>query len=71
VASELRGLQYLQVTWNEWRAAANLGRGLVATGHTLPQTDLVLAAVALGRDCEIYRSDPNFDLILGLRRFSP
>lgn len=71
MASELRGLQYLQVTWNEWRAAANLGRGLVATGHTLPQTDLVLAAVALGRDCEIYSSDPHFDLILGLRRFSP
>lgn len=71
VASELRGLQYLQVTWNEWRATAQLGRRLVATGQHLPQTDLVLAAVALERDLEVYSSDPHFDLVPHLRRFSP
>jgi predicted nucleic acid-binding protein len=71
VASELRGLQYLQVTWNEWRAAARLGRSLVAAGHHLPQTDLVLATVALERDLELYSIDPHFDLVPELKQFSP
>ena len=70
VASELRGLQYLPVTWNDWRAAAKLGRGLIATGHVLPQTDLVLATVALARNYEVFTNDPHFDLIPDLRRFS-
>lgn len=71
VASELRGLRYLQVTWNEWRAAARLGRLLAATGHHLPQTDLVLAAVALEQDLEVYTADPHFDLVPNLNRFAP
>jgi predicted nucleic acid-binding protein len=71
IASELRGLQYLQVTWDEWRAAAKLGRTLIATGHHLPQTDLLLASVALGRDLELYTTDPHFELIPNVRRFSP
>jgi len=70
VASELRGLQYVLVTWNDWRAAAKLGRGLVATGHVLPQTDLVLATVALAHNYEVFTNDPHFDLIPALRRFS-
>jgi predicted nucleic acid-binding protein len=70
VASELRGLHYVPVTWNDWRAAAKLGRGLVATGHVLPQTDLVLATVALAHNYEVFTNDPHFDLISDLRRFS-
>jgi predicted nucleic acid-binding protein len=70
VASELRGLRHLQVSWNEWRAAAKLGRSLIATGRPLPQTDLVLATVAVERDLEVYSSDPHFDLIPNLKRFS-
>lgn len=70
VASELRGLHYVPVTWNDWRAAAKLGRGLVATGHVLPQTDLVLATVALVHNYEVFTNDPHFDLISDLRLFS-
>jgi predicted nucleic acid-binding protein len=71
VASELRGLQYLHVTWNEWRAAASLGRRLAARGDRLPHTDLVLATVALERDMALYSSDPHFDLVSDVKRFSP
>ena len=71
VASELRGLHFLEVTWDEWRAAARLGRKLIAQDHTLPQTDLVIAAVALTRDIAVYSSDPHFELIPDLKRFSP
>lgn len=71
VASQLRGLHYLEVTWDEWRVAAKLGREFVAKSHTLPQTDLVIAAVALQRDIAVYSNDPHFDLISDLNRFSP
>jgi hypothetical protein len=71
VASVLRGLRYLQVTWNEWRSAARLGRELSASGHKLPLSDLVVASVALERDIEVYTSDPDFDLFLSMQKHVP
>ncbi|HXG10552.1 MAG TPA: PIN domain-containing protein [Gemmataceae bacterium] len=71
VASLLRGLHFLEVTWDEWRAAARLGRRLMAAGHLLPLSDLMLAAVALERDLGVYSTDPHFDLIPELKRYSP
>ena len=32
VASRLRMAQYVEATWNDWRAAADLGRDLAAKG---------------------------------------
>ncbi len=71
VASALRGLHYLDLTWNDWRAAARLSRQLAARGHQLPLGDLALASVALQRDCAVYTSDPHFDLIPNLKRHQP
>jgi predicted nucleic acid-binding protein len=71
VASVLRGLHFLEATWDDWRAAARLGRRLIANGHSLPLSDLVIAAVALGRDVTVYTIDPHFDLIPDLKRHSP
>lgn len=70
VASLLRGLNFLQVTWDEWRAAARLGRHLMARGNTLPQSDLVIAAVAQQRSLAVYTTDPDFDSLSGLKRFA-
>ena len=70
VASELRGVRYLDIAWDDWRAAARLGRKLVAKGHRLPLTDLTIAAVAMNRETAVYSSDPHFDLIPSLTRFS-
>src|SRR5260370_39651420 len=58
VASTLRGLHYLELTWDDWRAAARLHRQLARKGHAVPLSDLAQAAVALGTDCAIYSSDP-------------
>ncbi len=71
VASSLRGLRFIDVEWDGWRAAAKLGRRLVAKRHQLPLTDLIVAAVALRMDCAVYTTDPHFDLIAGLKRFTP
>src|SRR2546422_10187739 len=47
VASRLRLAHYVEAGWDDWRAAADLGRDLAAKGNKLPVTDLLLAAVAL------------------------
>ncbi len=70
VASLLRGLRYVELTWQDWRAAATLGRRLAARGHVLPITDLVLAASAQRIECAVYSDDPHFDLIQDLKRFT-
>jgi predicted nucleic acid-binding protein len=70
VASVLRGVRYLELSWNDWRAAAQLSRQLAAQGHQLPLSDLALAAVARHRDCWIYTTDPHFDLLPQVRRYS-
>ena len=46
VASRLRMAQYVEATWNDWRAAADLGRDLAAKGYKLPLTDLLVAGIA-------------------------
>lgn len=71
VASMLRGVHFLQISWDDWRSAAHFGRQLSANGHHLPLSDLVLAAVALDRSVDIYTTDPRFDLFSGLGRFVP
>ncbi len=71
VSSVLRGVRYLELVWDDWRDASKLGRQLAAQGHVLPLSDLALAALALRLDCSIYSTDPHFDLIPDLKRFSP
>ena len=68
VASFLRGVRYLSVTWDEWRTAAYLGRQLRQKSHKLPLSDLVLAAVSLRRGVPILTTDPHFDLVEGITR---
>jgi predicted nucleic acid-binding protein len=70
VASVLRGLHFLELTWQEWRVASRLGRHLIANGHTLPMSDLVVTAVALERGIAVYSTDPHFDLVPNLKRYS-
>jgi predicted nucleic acid-binding protein len=71
VASTLRGLHYLDLTWDDWRVAAQQGRLLASRGHHLPLSDLALAAVVLRRDCAVYTTDPHFDLIPNLKCYNP
>ncbi len=69
VASRLRLAHYLEPAWEDWRAAAALGRELAAKGHAVPLTDRVVAAWARRVEASVYTSDPHFDLIQPLRRY--
>jgi predicted nucleic acid-binding protein len=71
VASRLRLAHYIEAAWNDWRAAAELGRTLAAKGHQVPLTDLVVAAVAKRCNASVYTTDPHFDCIPDLKRFGP
>lgn len=56
VASSLRGLHFLEIHWDDWRAAATLGRRLAVRGQQLPLTDLTAAAIALRTESAVYRT---------------
>jgi predicted nucleic acid-binding protein len=71
VASALRGLVYVELTWGDWRAAARLARQVAARGHRLPLSDLALAAVAQRLSCAVFTSDPHFTIIPDLKLYSP
>jgi predicted nucleic acid-binding protein len=71
VASALEGAQYLDLAWDDWRAAASLGRQLSSGGISLPLSDLCLASTALRSQALLYSIDPHFDRIPGLKRYEP
>jgi predicted nucleic acid-binding protein len=71
IASRLRLAHYVETAWNDWRAAAELGRELDAKGHQLPLTDLMVAAVAKRCNSWVYTTDPHFDCIPDVKRFWP
>ena len=71
VASRLRMAHYAEAGWSDWRAAANLGRALAANGHQLPLTDLVVATIARRLNSSVYTTDPHFDYVPDLNRYSP
>ena len=71
VASRLKLAHYVEADWDDWRAAAELGRDLAARGHHLPLSDLLLGIVARDLDAAVYSTDPHFDLIPDLKRFEP
>ena len=52
VGSRLRMAHYVEAGWDDWRAAADLGRDLAATGNKLPLTDLLVAVIAMR--CQAY-----------------
>jgi predicted nucleic acid-binding protein len=62
---------YVEVGWDDWRMAADVGRELAAQGNKLPLTDLVVASAAKRCDAWVYTTDPHFDLIPDLKRYWP
>jgi len=71
VVARMRHAHFPELVWDDWRLAAELGRGLTSRGHSLPLTDLVIASVALRLRIAVYSTDPHFDLIPELSRYSP
>jgi predicted nucleic acid-binding protein len=69
IASRLKLAHYVELTWGDWQAAADLGRELASRGQRLPLSDLVIGAVAKRLSAFVYTTDPHFDLIADLKRY--
>jgi predicted nucleic acid-binding protein len=61
----------VEVTSDDWAAAADLGADLRATGTTIPLTDLLVARVCLRAGARLWTNDGHFDGIGGLQRYAP
>jgi predicted nucleic acid-binding protein len=71
IASRLRLVHHPETIWDDWRMAAEIGRGLATSGHSLPVSDLLIIAVAKRIDVSVYSTDPHFDLVPDLKRYRP
>jgi predicted nucleic acid-binding protein len=62
-AALLDALPLLLTTEQRWSEAAWLGSQLRAQGLTIPNTDLLIAAVAMAEGATVLHQDRHFDLI--------
>lgn len=66
VKNGLQALSYLEMTRDLWSRAAQLSSQLRASGHTLPCSDIMIAALALNHGCAVLTIDRHFEVIPGL-----
>ena len=66
VKNGLQALSYLEMTRDLWSSAAHLSSQLRASGHTLPFSDIMIAAIALNHGCAVLTIDRHFEVIPGL-----
>ena len=67
VVDHFLSLTYFETTRQTWEKAGTLSKLLRSRGITVPLTDLVLAAIAIENDIEVYTTDSHFTKIPGLR----
>jgi len=71
VRESLEKLPYLETTRAEWEKAGEISASLRKGGITVPLSDLIVAALALSGDLEIFATDPHFEQVRGLRLHNP
>ena len=67
----LDALEYAEVSRNTWILAGELSGNLNHQGISIPLTDLILAALALENDLELFTLDSHFERIPEIKRFNP
>jgi hypothetical protein len=70
VRRSLETLPYTETTRSAWQKAGEISAALRSKGVTVPLSDLVIAAVALGEGCEVFTVDPHFELVPQLKLHS-
>lgn len=71
LSDALLALPYYEVTQSIWLQTGDLSAALLRRGVTLPLSDLIIAALAIERDCRVYSLDAHFKKIPGLHLYSP
>jgi len=71
LADALLALPYYEVAQSTWLRAGDLSATLLRKGVTLPLSDLIIAALAIERNCRVYSLDTHFKKIPGLHLYAP
>ena len=71
VRSVLSALPYLDTPFDACARAASMGQSLRRAGITIPLTDRLIAATAIGHGCAVYAVDAHFERIPGLKLHQP
>jgi predicted nucleic acid-binding protein len=71
VSDALLALPYLEVSRSIWIKTGDLSATLIRKGVTLPLSDLIIAALNIEHQCQLYSLDIHFKKIPGLRLYSP
>lgn len=66
VQNAFQALLHLEMTRELWISAGQLSARLRSSGHTLPFSDIMIAAIALHSGCAILTIDRHFEVIPGL-----
>ena len=66
VLDHVSALPFLEMSFSVWRRVGELSSGLRRKGTTIPLTDLIIAALAMEHDAEVFTTDPHFQKIPGL-----
>jgi hypothetical protein len=67
VEQNLAKLPYLDITQYIWVTAGKISSSLRSAGNTIPLSDLIIVAMALSGNHEIFTVDQHFNKIDGLR----
>ncbi|MFZ5875803.1 MAG: type II toxin-antitoxin system VapC family toxin [Nitrospirota bacterium] len=70
VTEAMLALPYIELTQTTWIRTGDLSSDLLRRGLTVPIPDLIIAAVALEHDCQVYSRDRHFQHIPRLRFYS-
>lgn len=69
ILSWLSVIPYLEISKQTWVTAARLSTSLRLRGQMTPLSDLVIAAMALEGDHQVYTLDEHFQRVPGLRLY--
>jgi len=67
----LDALEYLETSMTTWILAGEMSSNLRRQGIGVPLTDLILAALAIENDYELFTLDNHFYRVPKLKRFNP
>ena len=69
ILSIVSAVPVLEANLETWVQAGRISFGLRRKGITIPVTDVVIGALALQNDCQVFSLDPHFEKIPNLKRF--
>ncbi len=67
ILDHVSALPFLEMNFSAWRRAGEISSSLRRKGTTLPLMDVIIAAIALEHDAEVFTIDPHFRRIPGLK----